>query len=113
MLTRERLGGGPIAAATESDGGTLDFGGSVGAAVGAVLAAPVVRSGSDRFVSSSTPSGASAPSDPLEDDVSAPGGLSAVATDSESGSAPGPMPVASESRNAVGLSGATLGAAGA
>src|SRR5688572_64980 len=97
-LTRERLGGGPIAAATEIDGGAAEAG--AGARGRGVSRAVFGAGCGARSGSSSTPTGASGASDPL-DVVSALGGAMAVATDRESGSAPGPMPASSESKIAV------------
>ena len=97
-LTRERLGGGPIAAATDKDGGNMGAGAE--ARDRGVSRGGLVGGGDGRFVSSSTPTGASVASEPL-DVVSALGGAIAVATERESGSAPGPIAASSESNIAV------------
>src|SRR5215218_342941 len=59
-LTRERLGGGPIAAATDSDGGTVGVGAGAEVVTGDDLRAGLAAGGGvGAFVSSSTPTGAS------------------------------------------------------
>ena len=105
MLTLERLGGGPMAEATESDGGTAGAGLAFAVEVGEFFAGVFETGGVDGGVGSrTTPTGASgAPSPPLGELLADSAGAIAVATESESGSAPGPVPSSNESMNAVGL----------